>query len=67
MLLADSAPVPFGATGPTHVLMGRFGNVMLVNGAAGYRDTVRRGAVVRYYLTNVSSARVFNLAFGDGR
>lgn len=65
MLLADSAPVPFGATGPTHVMMGRFGNVMLVNGAAGYQDTVRRGAVIRYYLTNVSSARVFNLAFGD--
>jgi suppressor of ftsI len=65
MLLADSAPVPFGATGPTHVLMGRLGNVMLVNGAAGYQDTVRRGAVIRYYLTNVSSARVLNLAFGD--
>jgi len=67
MLLADSAPVPFGATGPTHVLMGRFGNVMLANGAAGYRDSVRRGAVVRYYLTNVSNARVLNLAFGEGR
>ena len=67
MLLADSAPVPFGTTGPTHVLMGRFGNVMLVNGAAGYRDTVHRGAVVRYYLTNVSNARVLNLAFGNGR
>jgi suppressor of ftsI len=67
MLLADSAPVPFGASGPTHVLMGRFGNVMLANGAAGYRDTVRRGAVVRYYLTNVSNARVFNLTFGNGR
>jgi suppressor of ftsI len=67
MLLADSAPVPFGATGPTHVLMGRFGNVMLANGAAGYRDTVRRGAVIRYYLTNVSNARVMNLAFGGGR
>jgi suppressor of ftsI len=65
MLLADSAPVPFGATGPTHVMMGRFGNVMLVNGEAGYQDTVRRGAVIRYYLTNVSSARMFNLAFGD--
>ncbi len=67
MLLADSAPVPFGATGPTHVLMGRFGNIMLANGEAGYRDTVRRGAVVRYYLTNVSNARVLNLAFGNGR
>jgi suppressor of ftsI len=67
ILLADSAPVPFGAAGPTHVLMGRFGNVMLANGAAEYRDTVRRGAVVRYYLTNVSNARVLNLAFGDGR
>jgi FtsP/CotA-like multicopper oxidase with cupredoxin domain len=67
MLLADSAPVPFGATGPTHVLMGRFGNVMLINGSNGYQDTVPRGAVVRYYLTNVANARVLNLAFGGAR
>jgi suppressor of ftsI len=67
MLLTGSAPVAFGATGPTHVMMGRFGNVFLANGAAGYEDTVRRGAIVRYYLTNVSNARVLNLVFGDGR
>ena len=64
MLLADSAPVPFGATAPTHVLMGRFGNVMLVNGVSGFESTASRGAVVRYYLTNVSNARVMNLSFG---
>jgi suppressor of ftsI len=64
VLLADSAPVPFGATAPTHVLMGRFGNVFLVNGAAASESTVPRGAVVRYYLTNVSNARVMNLSFG---
>jgi FtsP/CotA-like multicopper oxidase with cupredoxin domain len=67
VLLGDSGPVPFGATGPTNVLMGRFGNVMLVNGSDGYQDTVPRGAVVRYYLTNVSNARVLNLAFGRAR
>jgi FtsP/CotA-like multicopper oxidase with cupredoxin domain len=65
MLLTDSGPVPFGASAPTHVLMGRFGNVMLVNGETGYQSTVSRGAVVRYELTNVSNARVLNLSFGD--
>ncbi len=56
--------LPFGAEGPSNVLMGRFGNVMLVNGATDYRLDVRRGAVVRFFLTNVANARTFNVTFG---
>ena len=59
---------PFGADAPTHALMGRFGNVFLVNGEPRYSLDVRRGDVVRFYLTNVSSARPYNLSFaGDAR
>ena len=44
--------------------MGRFGNLLLVNGEPDYRLTVPRGEVVRFFLTNVSNTRTFNLSFG---
>jgi FtsP/CotA-like multicopper oxidase with cupredoxin domain len=43
--------------------MGRFGNVMLVNGEPRYALTVDQGEVVRFFLTNVSNTRTFNLSF----
>ena len=50
--------MPHGAESPTHALMGRFGNVMLVNGEPRY-DAVGAGSgeVVRFFLTNASNAR----------
>lgn len=59
--------VPFGGSAPTHALMGRFGNVMLVNGEPRYADSARTGEVVRYFLTNVSNTRTFNLSFPGAR
>ena len=41
--------------------MGRFGNVMLVNGETDLRLTAKRGEVVRLYLTNTANTRVFRL------
>lgn len=67
LLLDDGALVPFGREGPTHALMGRFGNTMLVNGEPAYTLRVRRGEVVRLLLTNVSNTRVFNLSFPGAR
>ena len=66
LLVGDAGLVPYGRDQPTHAAMGRFGNVMLVNGESDWRDTVRGGEVVRYYLTNVASSRTFNLSFGAG-
>ena len=63
LLLGDDGLVPFGAATTTHALMGRFGNVMLVNGEPRYALTVDRGDVVRFFLTNVSNTRTFNLSF----
>jgi FtsP/CotA-like multicopper oxidase with cupredoxin domain len=63
LLLADSGLVGWGREAPTHALMGRFGNVLLVNGEPEYRTTVKRGEVVRFFLTNVSNVRVFNLSW----
>jgi len=63
MMQADTL-IPFGATGPDFVLMGRVGNVLLVNGEPSYALTAPVGAVVRFYLTNVSSSRTYNVSFG---
>ena len=67
VLLDDRGPAPWGADAPTHALMGRFGNVILVNGKHRPRWTVRSDEVVRFYLTNVSTARPYNLSFGAAR
>lgn len=67
LLLTDSGIVPFGAEAATHALMGRFGDVMLVNGEPGYQLDVRRGEVVRFFLTNVSNTRTLNLSFPGAR
>jgi FtsP/CotA-like multicopper oxidase with cupredoxin domain len=66
LLVGDAGLVPYGRDQPTHAAMGRFGNVMLINGESGWQDTVRGGEVVRYFLTNVASSRTFNLSFGAG-
>jgi len=62
-LTLDSAgaQLPHGSDVPTHALMGRFGSLLLVNGEPAYTLGVRRGAVVRFYLTNVANARLLNL------
>ena len=62
-LMAGDAPMPFGLERATHAFMGRFGNLMLVNGEPDYELEVTAGEVVRLYLTNVSNTRTFNLSF----
>jgi FtsP/CotA-like multicopper oxidase with cupredoxin domain len=67
LLIGDSGPIPLGSEAPTHALMGRFGNVLLVNGEPTYQLAVRRGEVVRFYLTNASNTRTWNLSFSGAR
>ena len=57
---------PYGATKANYSLMGRFGNMLLVNGEARYDLELRQNDVVRLYLTNVSNTRTFNLRFDGG-
>ncbi len=45
-----------------YVWMGRYGNIMLVNGQTNYRLNVKKGEVIRFYITNVANTRVFNLS-----
>ncbi|MBT8404501.1 MAG: multicopper oxidase family protein [Gemmatimonadetes bacterium] len=67
MLIDGQGPIPYGDRSPTHALMGRFGNVMMVNGVTDHSLEVDRGEVVRFYLTNVANSRTFNVTFGDAR
>jgi suppressor of ftsI len=66
-LVGENGPTEYGRDAPTHALMGRFGNVLLVNGEPKWSATARRGEVVRVFLTNVSSTRVFNLSWQGPR
>jgi FtsP/CotA-like multicopper oxidase with cupredoxin domain len=67
LLLGDQGLVPWGGEHATHALMGRFGNLLLVNGSPRYHLQARPGEVVRFNLTNVSNTRTFNLVFPGAR
>ncbi|HET7024384.1 MAG TPA: multicopper oxidase family protein [Gemmatimonadales bacterium] len=62
LLIHADTLIPFGKEAPDFVLMGRVGNVALVNGEPDYQLTVHRGEVVRFFLTDVASARTWNLS-----
>ncbi|MGE0556194.1 MAG: multicopper oxidase family protein [Gemmatimonadales bacterium] len=64
LLIDGDGLVPFGQDAATFAIMGRFGTVALINGELEYAAAVNAGAVVRYYLTNVSNARTYNVSFG---
>jgi len=64
LLIGDAGLVPYGASTPTHAAMGRFGNVMLVNGETAWSASARTGEVMRLHLTNVANTRTFNLSLG---
>ncbi len=64
LLLQEGEIAPFGLEASNHTLMGRFGNVYLLNGEPTYRLTAATGEIVRFFLTNVSNTRVFNLHVG---
>ena len=43
-------------------LLGRFGNEFLVNGEPHYSLQVKQGEVIRFFITNTSNARTYNLS-----
>lgn len=67
VLIEDGRIAAFGESEPTHVAMGRFGNVMLVAGETDLSLEAKRGEVVRFYLTNTANTRVFNVTLPGAR
>jgi FtsP/CotA-like multicopper oxidase with cupredoxin domain len=62
ILIEGGQIAAFRESETTHVAMGRFGNVMLVAGEPDLSLQIKRGEVVRLYLTNTANTRVFNVA-----
>ena len=65
--IENGAIVPFGVDAATHAVMGRYGNVLLVNGETTYVATVPAGSVTRLYLTNVANVRPFRITLPRAR
>jgi FtsP/CotA-like multicopper oxidase with cupredoxin domain len=67
VLVEDGRIAPFEVAGPTHVAMGRFGNVMLTGGDTDLQLEAHAGEVVRFHLTNTANTRIFNVALPGAR
>jgi FtsP/CotA-like multicopper oxidase with cupredoxin domain len=62
LLINADTLIPFGEETVDFALMGRLGNVLLVNGEPDWRISAATGEVVRFYLTNTSNSRTWNLS-----
>src|ERR687891_420395 len=67
VLIEDGRIAPFDPRQTTYSAMGRFGNVILVNGDTQMHVSARRSEVVRFCLTNTANTRVFNFAVRGAR
>jgi FtsP/CotA-like multicopper oxidase with cupredoxin domain len=67
ILIEDGAVAAFDRHEPSYAAMGRFGNVMLINGSDQLALTAVPGEVVRFYLVNTANTRVFMVAIPGAR
>ncbi len=43
-----------------YAAMGRFGNIMLINGVDNYKENFTKGEIIRFFITNSANTRTFN-------
>jgi FtsP/CotA-like multicopper oxidase with cupredoxin domain len=67
VLIEDGKVATFNVDRPTHVAMGRFGNVMLTSGVSHLDVTASAGEVVRFFFTNTANTRLFDVALPGAR
>src|ERR671918_775161 len=67
LLVEDGQIAPFHRSGPNYTAMGRFGNVMLINGETEFSGEATLGESVRLYLVNTANTRIFNFALRGAR
>jgi FtsP/CotA-like multicopper oxidase with cupredoxin domain len=67
VLIEDGDIAPFQPSGATFTAMGRFGNVMLINGETEFSGRADVGEVVRMYLVNTANTRIFSVAVRGAR
>lgn len=56
---------PFSKDYARFALTGLFGNIMLIDGRTDYQLNVKKGKVIRFYLTNSANTRTFNFSIED--
>jgi FtsP/CotA-like multicopper oxidase with cupredoxin domain len=62
ILMKGSSVYPFQEEVTDFALMGRFGNLILVNGKTDYQLKAKEGETVRLYLLNAANVRPFNFS-----
>jgi FtsP/CotA-like multicopper oxidase with cupredoxin domain len=67
LLVEEGHVAAFSRSGPNFTAMGRFGNVLLINGETTFAGTASVGQVVRLYLVNTANTRLFNFALQGAR
>jgi len=67
LLVEEGHVAPFNRAGPNYTAMGRFGNVMLINGEPQFSGEAAVGEVVRLYLVNTANTRIFKVALPGSR
>lgn len=61
ILIEDGQIADFYKEFTNFALLGRFGNEYLVNGEKNYSLNINKGEVIRFFVTNVSNTRTYNL------
>jgi suppressor of ftsI len=61
VLMQNNQLTAFDSQAADHTLMGRYGNILLVNGNTNTQFQAKQGEVVRMYIANAATARPFNL------
>jgi len=67
LLVEDGHIATFSRSGPTFTAMGRFGNVLLINGETAFAGDATVGEVVRLHVVNTANTRLFNFALRGAR
>jgi FtsP/CotA-like multicopper oxidase with cupredoxin domain len=67
LLVEDGQIAPFSRNEPNFTAMGRFGNVLLINGETAFEGQAALGEVVRLYLVNTANTRIFNFGVRGAR
>lgn len=61
-ILIEDGQIRLSKTEANRTLMGRFGNMMLINGEPDYTLQAKQGELIRLYVTNAANTRTFNFA-----
>ncbi len=67
ILIEDGKVAAFDKKKADHTLMGRYGNIFLVNGEESYTLPAKKGEVIRLYITDSANTRAFNFAIAGAK